>query len=357
MYMNPFSWIYEHLIFDPQLNVLNLFYTITGDVGWAIVLLAVLVNVSLWPLFWGTYVNGQKMRLLQPQIKDIQTKYKENPQEMLKQTQAFYKKHKINNGAFFFILVAQIFITIGLFNVTKEVSSGNPVAGLYEIFWGRNDAIFSNTIAFNSLNVGTSASQYIWISVANLILSFAYGWYTFKLAPKPHLREKLEKKLKEKQAIERKKKGEEEKPPAFDPDQMQKMIEFQTIWIFPWLMFFSNIAFTVGVNIYFVTVSLLALIRQFVITTYYSKHEERLLQSIIDSDPTLHDGNPSNNLEITADPALMVDTDPVAEVVVKEAGFGDAPIRSTSQKTNSKNQKFSKTSIKSNKSFRSSRKK
>jgi len=327
--MNPLPWLFENLIFNPQLNILNLFYSLTGDVGWAIVLLALVVNLSLWPLFWSTYVNGQKLRLLQPQLKRLQEEYKEKPQEFLKQSQDFYKKHGVNNSAFFLVIFAQIFFAVGLLNVTQAVSSTKPINGLYEIFWGKTQAIFDNPIAFGSINVGLSSSSYIWIAVANLILSFAYGWYTFRLAPKPTLRDEMEKKIKERDLEDKKKKGEKEKDAVFDPQQMQKMIEFQTIWLFPWLMFFSNLAFNLGVNIYFVTVSLLSLTRQIIVTYYYSKNEGKLLESIINSDPLFHDNNPSNNLEITGDPAIMQDTEPVAELILN-----DLPANKLAKKTN-----------------------
>ena len=335
----------------------------TGDVGWAIVLLAVTANLLLWPFFWGTYVNGQKVRVFQPQLKKLQDQYRDQPQELMRQTQAFYKKHGMNNGSFLLVIVAQIFLAIGLLNVTREVSSGDSVAGLYEAVWGQTSAIFENTVAFGSINVGTAASDYPWLAIANLLLSFAYGWYTFRLAPKPTLRESMEERIKKRDAEERKKKGEEEKTPPLDPKQMQGMIEFQTIWIFPFLMLFSNLAFNLGVNIYFVTVSLLSLVRQIVVTNYYSRNEGKLLESIIQSDPLFHDLDPSNNLEVTADPAIMEDTEPVAEVVIDAEVVAVKPAKKAKKKSASISTKKtsiakkSKSKISSKKSVKKSAKK
>jgi len=349
--MNPFSWIFEHLIFNPQLNLLYGLYQLTGDIGWSIVLLAMLVNLLLWPLFWGTYVNGQKIRVLQPQLKKLQTQYKDNPQELWRKTQEFYKQHGMNNGSFFLVIIAQFFFAIGLLNVTREVSSGEAVNGLYQPIWGQTQAIFDNPVALGSINIGTAASDFIWFAIANLLLSFAYGWYTFRIAPKPIIREEMEKRIKQQDAKEKEKKGDQpDTPPALDPEQMQKMIQFQTIWFFPWLMFFSNLAFTLGVNIYFVTVSLLSLSRQIAVTWYYSQNEGKLLESIIQSDPLFHDLDPSNNLENTADPAIMEDTEPVAAQIIDAEVV---PVTQPAKKSSKKPAK--KTSPKNSKSKKSSK--
>ena len=45
-YMNIFQWLWSVLVNHPQLNLLYFFYNFTHDTGWAIVLVAVVINVS-----------------------------------------------------------------------------------------------------------------------------------------------------------------------------------------------------------------------------------------------------------------------------------------------------------------------
>ncbi|MDX1639760.1 MAG: membrane protein insertase YidC [Balneolaceae bacterium] len=64
--------------------------------GLAIILFAVLIKVVLYPLTKKSYKSMAAMKELQPQMKEIQEKYKDNPQKQQEATLKLYKKANVN---------------------------------------------------------------------------------------------------------------------------------------------------------------------------------------------------------------------------------------------------------------------
>ena len=100
--------LYDTIIYIPQLNLLQFFYNITGDIGFSIIFLAIVVNLLMWPLFSGAYINGQKLRVLQPLLTEVREKYKDDPQTMLKEMRTFNEKHGIRNNSLFLVIIVQL---------------------------------------------------------------------------------------------------------------------------------------------------------------------------------------------------------------------------------------------------------
>lgn len=67
-----------------------------GNVGVIIIIFASLVKLVLSPLTYKSYKSMGAMSKLQPQMKEIQEKYKDDPQKQQKATMALYKKNKVN---------------------------------------------------------------------------------------------------------------------------------------------------------------------------------------------------------------------------------------------------------------------
>lgn len=315
-FMN-FSNIYYTLISQPLLNILQGLYTLTGDTGVAIIILGTIVNLLMWPLFAKTYINGQKTKALQPLIALIREKYKDNPQEMLKQLGLFNKKHGISSSSVFLVLIFQLIFATGLWTLTRTVSAAETtdgivrISGLYESLFGRSETNFEQ-VAFGFINIGDNASRHIWLPIVAAFFSFLYGYYSFKIAPKPKIISvehfKTDKKTKSK-------KTDEDKKPSFDPEAFQKSMEFQTIYFIPAFMLFLNLSLTTGLNIYFTTVSVLSLIRQIFLTNYYAGHSDRLVDEITKSDPFLSD--PHDEYDDETVPADITSQNEVPELVIK----------------------------------------
>ena len=294
--MNFFQELFYQIVYRPELNLLQFFYNITHDTGVSIIILSVMLNLALWPFLIQTFVNGQKMRLLQPTLKKIQTKYKDDQQEMLKQSMAFNKKHGINNGTTFLVIFLQLFFISGLWVLTNDVSKGKTIDGLYSFLFNNTTATF-NTNAFGVLNIGDPGSHNIFLPIAYFVLSTLYGLYVYKWSPKIEIPEALK---------EKKKEGEKG---IFDAEAFGKTLEFQTIYMMPLFLFFVNYGLTTGVNLYSVIAGVLSLCRQVYITIFFRLDVPKLLEEIAESDPTSKDNIKGNNIDVLADPSQMADAE------------------------------------------------
>ena len=272
--MNIFGQLYHTLVFRPLLNLLQILYDLSGDIGIAIILLAIAVNLLMWPLFIKTYLNGQKLRYLQPQLKAIQEKYKDNRELLLQEQIKFNRRHGISNGSLLLTLLLQIFIASGLYVLARQVSEGVAIEGLYEPIFERTTAEFDRE-AFGFLNIGLLGRDVILLPILVAAFSFIYGFYTQKLAPKlPEI-------------PKAKKKTDEELP--FDPEQMQKAMQFQFVFLLPVFLFVLNYNLTIGINLYLLVVNILSLLRQIFVTQYYRNHLTQFSRDIARTDPDNQD--------------------------------------------------------------------
>ncbi len=73
--------------------ILHFFYAIVRNYGIAIILLTVLVRACMFPLGRAAAINGNKMQLMQPEMKRINEEYKEDMQKRAAAMQELYKKH------------------------------------------------------------------------------------------------------------------------------------------------------------------------------------------------------------------------------------------------------------------------
>lgn len=116
--MNIFSYIYHNLLYNPIFSTLVFFYQILGnDLGLAILALTLVIRIILFPLTSRAILSQKKMSALQPHLKGIQEKHKNNREEQAKQTMALYKEHKINPLGGIGNLLIQFPIMIALYQV------------------------------------------------------------------------------------------------------------------------------------------------------------------------------------------------------------------------------------------------
>lgn len=90
--------------------------SIIGGFGVGIILLTVLVRLAMWPLGVSQQRSMRTMQMLQPKMKAIQERYKNDPQQMQTKMMEFYKEHKFNPMAGCFPLLIQMPIFILLYS-------------------------------------------------------------------------------------------------------------------------------------------------------------------------------------------------------------------------------------------------
>ena len=118
---------------DTFAGIIVFFYSFTHNYGIAIILMTVLIRVILYPLMQKQMVSMREMQKIQPLMKAIQDKYKNDKERLNKELMALYKEHKVNPMSGCLPLLIQMPILILLFQVLREfntkiyaVYNGNP---------------------------------------------------------------------------------------------------------------------------------------------------------------------------------------------------------------------------------------
>jgi YidC/Oxa1 family membrane protein insertase len=116
----PLANILQPLI-DVANSVLVFFHDNAGlSWGMSIVALTVLTRALLIPLTYKSLKGMRALQALQPQIKEIQAKYKNDRQRMQQEMMRFYQENKVNPFASCIPLLAQLPIFITLFYALRD---------------------------------------------------------------------------------------------------------------------------------------------------------------------------------------------------------------------------------------------
>jgi YidC/Oxa1 family membrane protein insertase len=107
-----FGWF--TFIATPMFKVLMWLHSFIPNWGWTIVVLTILIRVLLYPLTYKGMVSMHRLKQLQPKIKEIQKKYKGDPQKMNAHMMELYRKHNANplGGCLPMILQIPVFFAI-----------------------------------------------------------------------------------------------------------------------------------------------------------------------------------------------------------------------------------------------------
>lgn len=96
------------------IQILETLKNIGGSWGMAIILLTIVVRLAMIPLSISQQRSMKKMQELSPKLKQLQTKYKSDPQKLQMKMMEFYKENKFNplGGCFPLLLQMPIFILL-----------------------------------------------------------------------------------------------------------------------------------------------------------------------------------------------------------------------------------------------------
>jgi YidC/Oxa1 family membrane protein insertase len=108
------------VIAQPLHWLLAKLHALTGNWGWAIVLLVVLIKLALFKLSEAQYKSFAKMRRVQPRIEALKERYGEDRQKFQTAMMELYKKEKINPMGGCLPILVQIPIFIALYWVLLE---------------------------------------------------------------------------------------------------------------------------------------------------------------------------------------------------------------------------------------------
>jgi YidC/Oxa1 family membrane protein insertase len=116
----------------PLFRLLSFLHGIFGNWGWAIIGLTIIVRIVMFPLTHKGMVSMQKIKQIAPQMKELQAKYKGDPQRLNAAMMDMYKKHGANplGGCFPMLLQIPIF-----FAIYRVLLNAVELQGAEWMFW------------------------------------------------------------------------------------------------------------------------------------------------------------------------------------------------------------------------------
>jgi YidC/Oxa1 family membrane protein insertase len=118
--------------------IIEFFYRYIPSYGIGIILLTIVVRIVLLPLTISQTRSMARMQILQPELKEIQKQYKDDPQRSQQEVMAFYKKNNVNPLAGCLPLLLQMPIFFALFQLLRDLGVKVLGAGsqtIYKFLW------------------------------------------------------------------------------------------------------------------------------------------------------------------------------------------------------------------------------
>lgn len=100
-------------------KVMRWMHNISGSWGLAVILLTIFVRLCLWPIHAKSTMTMKRMGLLGPLMKELQEKYKDNPQQQQMEVMKLYREYGVNPLGGCLPLFLQFPIFIGLYSVLE----------------------------------------------------------------------------------------------------------------------------------------------------------------------------------------------------------------------------------------------
>ena len=107
-------------------RIVELFYYPVHDWGMAIILLTIVFRLLIMPLMLSQTKSSFMMQKVQPRLKEIQTRYQNDPVRMQEETQKLYADAKFNPLAGCVPMLIQMPIFIALFQVLRNIQNYLP---------------------------------------------------------------------------------------------------------------------------------------------------------------------------------------------------------------------------------------
>ncbi|MDO8486390.1 MAG: YidC/Oxa1 family membrane protein insertase [Candidatus Staskawiczbacteria bacterium] len=225
--------IFTVLLYYPLFNILVLLYNyLPGhDFGIAVILLTIIIRIILYPISVKTLNSQKTLQDLQPKIKEIQDKYKNNKEQLAKETLELYRKEKINPFSGLFLAIAQLPILIALYTVFWKGLNPSELSNLYSFISspGQINPVFLGIIDLSKVN-------FIFAVLAGIIQFFQ----TKMLTPKSDLKQNKN-------------------------SDISQIMQKQMIYIFPFLTIFILMKLPSAIGLYWIVSGIFSIIQQYVI--------------------------------------------------------------------------------------------
>ena len=270
--------IFNIILVYPITNVLVAIYQgllyvhIPYALGFAIMLLTVLIRIILLPLTASQLRASKKMQELTPHISKLKEKHKNDAKTLQAEQMKLYKEHGVNPAAGCIPAVIQLPIIFALYAVLRQIVNVNPKTGIATI----NKILYIPSLHlhgmwdqhFFGLPLGQSPSKLLHsygiliflipIVTAGLQLLQSRMMFAVQPKPAPTLPEK-NKKGKELDKIA------SDKAAAPKQDDFAQVFQTQSLFMLPIIIGYSSFAFPAGISLYWNTFTIFGIIQQYML--------------------------------------------------------------------------------------------
>jgi YidC/Oxa1 family membrane protein insertase len=218
------DWGWFRWFMKPIFSLLNWLYDQLGNFGLAIICLTLIVRTLMFPIAQKQFKSMAAMRVLQPKMKALQDRYKDDKPKLQQEMLKLYQEEKVNPMAGCLPILIQIPIFYALYKVLmvsvemrhkpfvlwiKDLSAPDPLTPV-------------NLFGF----LPFTPPQFLALGVLPILLGISM-WLQFKL-----------------------------NPPATDP------VQKQVFAIMPWVLMFVMAPFAAGLQLYWTVNNVLTILQQ-----------------------------------------------------------------------------------------------
>jgi YidC/Oxa1 family membrane protein insertase len=108
------------VIAKPFVWLMNRLYSVIPNYGIAIIILTILIKAVLWPLGSKSYKSMSEMKKIQPLMKEIREKYKNDKKKMNEEVMGLYRTYKINPLGGCLPMVVQLPVFFALYRMLYQ---------------------------------------------------------------------------------------------------------------------------------------------------------------------------------------------------------------------------------------------
>jgi YidC/Oxa1 family membrane protein insertase len=182
------DWGWFYFITRPMFKLIDFFYRLIGNFGLAILCVTLLVKIVFFPLANRSYMSMARMKAMQPQMKALQERYKDDRAKQQQELMALYKREKINPVAGCLPVVIQIPVFFSLYKVlfvTIEMRQAPFFGWIHDLSQPDPTNIFTlfGLIPWDPTHIPLIGS-FLWLGIWPLIMGLSM-FVQMKMNPEP----------------------------------------------------------------------------------------------------------------------------------------------------------------------------
>jgi len=171
------SALFHEILYRPLFNLLVFLYNFLPghDLGFAIIVLTIMIRVLFIPLSLKAQRSSRDMARIQPKIQELQAKFKDDKQALAQATMSLYKEHKVNPLSGCLPILIQLPVIWALYRVFMNGVNGDTLSNLYAFV--HNPGTIGD-VAFGFLNLSKNFPA---LAIFTGVLQGIQSWFTVKL--------------------------------------------------------------------------------------------------------------------------------------------------------------------------------